>query len=200
MIKRIFNSRFQELLDESRRWKSDWIDKGREEAEVNLWPVLKKETNILRLTNQLHPNQNQYVLFKFISLSNSRSFYVQLVFIFVIIRIKRLGTEISSVQIIPPALVTLQSIVNTARNIRQMDVGELYLPQRELENPELHACHCEYGSSIVQAMTDLQRGEEEKLNESEQMQLPKNISIDENQEINRTNVVGLLGCRGKCRI
>ena len=53
-------SRFQELLDESRRLKSDWIDSGNEEAETDLWPVLKKESNILQLTNQLHPNQNQY--------------------------------------------------------------------------------------------------------------------------------------------
>lgn len=52
-------NRFQELLDESRKWKSDWIDLGREEAEVNLWTLLRKESNILKLTNQLHPNQNQ---------------------------------------------------------------------------------------------------------------------------------------------
>ena len=121
--------------------------------------------------------------------------------LFITIRIKRLGTEISSVQIIPPALVTLQSIVTYAKSIRQMDMGEFNLPQRnerESENPELCIGHCEYGNSIVQAMTDLQRGEEDKLNESEQMQLPKNISIDENQEINRTNGVGVLRCRGKC--
>ena len=55
----IFLNRFQELLDESRRCKSDWISQGREESEVDLWPVLKRETNILRLTNKLHPNQNQ---------------------------------------------------------------------------------------------------------------------------------------------
>lgn len=52
-------NRFQELLDESRKWKSEWIDLGREEAEVNLWTLLRKESNILKLTNQLHPNQNQ---------------------------------------------------------------------------------------------------------------------------------------------
>ena len=52
-------NRFQELLDESRKWKSDWIDLGREEAEVNLWTLLRKESNIFKLTNQLHPNQNQ---------------------------------------------------------------------------------------------------------------------------------------------
>ena len=51
--------RFQELLLESRRWKSDWIDQAREESEVDLWEVLRKESNILRLTNQLHPNLNQ---------------------------------------------------------------------------------------------------------------------------------------------
>ena len=56
----IMINRFQELLDESRKWKSEWIDLGREETEVNLWPLLKKETNILKLTNQLHPNQNQF--------------------------------------------------------------------------------------------------------------------------------------------
>ena len=39
--------------------KSDWIDLGREEAEVDLLPILSKEKNILKLTNQLHPNQNQ---------------------------------------------------------------------------------------------------------------------------------------------
>ncbi|KAK8813792.1 hypothetical protein WA556_000364 [Blastocystis sp. ATCC 50177/Nand II] len=54
------DERFQELLDESRRSKSDWIDSANEETETNLWPVLRKESNILKLTNQLHPNQNQW--------------------------------------------------------------------------------------------------------------------------------------------
>ena len=55
----VFIYSFQELLDESRRSKSDWIDSANEETETNLWPILRKESNILQLTNQLHPNQNQ---------------------------------------------------------------------------------------------------------------------------------------------
>ena len=55
-----FQIRFQELLDESRKWKSEWIDNGREESEVNLVPLLTREKNILRLTNQLHANPNQF--------------------------------------------------------------------------------------------------------------------------------------------
>lgn len=90
------------MLEESRRWKSDWIDLGREEAEVNLWPLLRKETNILRLTNQLHPNQNQFVFFNPFEC-----------------RLKRLGTDNSSVQIIPPAMTTLHSIVQSIKMIRE---------------------------------------------------------------------------------
>lgn len=57
-FQRLFHCRFQELLIESRKWKSDWIDGAREESEEDLWKLLKSETNILRLTNRLHPNKN----------------------------------------------------------------------------------------------------------------------------------------------
>ena len=92
VVREMSDARFQELLDESRRCKSDWISQGREESEVDLWPVLKRETNILRLTNKLHPNQNQ---------------------------LKRLGTEISSIKIIAPALNTLTEIVESLKCIRE---------------------------------------------------------------------------------
>ena len=155
--------RFQELLDESRRSKSDWINQGREESEVDLWPILKKETNILRLTNILHPNQNQYRAM-----------------ISVFCRLKRLGTEISSIQIITPAINTMQDMVSTLKSLRQSCKTLSDEERRPVSLSETPVC-----SLVLEQMSWMQKAEEEKLRLCQDVPLPKNVSIDENQEVNR---------------
>ena len=155
--------RFQELLDESRRSKSDWINQGREESEVDLWPILKKETNILRLTNTLHPNQNQYRRINSVSC-----------------RLKRLGTEISSVQIIAPAINTMQDMVNTLKSLRQSCKALSAEERQPVSLSEMPICN-----SVIDQMNWMQKPEEEKLRLCQDFPVPKHVSIDENQEVNR---------------
>ena len=40
-------------------------------------------------------------------------------------RLKRLGTEISSIQIIPPAMTTLQSIIHSIQDIQNIENTQL---------------------------------------------------------------------------
>ena len=165
--------RFQELLDESRRSKSDWINQGREESEVDLWPILRKETNILRLTNTLHPNQNQY--------SKKHS---------VSCRLKRLGTEISSIQIITPAINTMQDMVNTLKSLRQSCKALSDEERRSVSLSETPICN-----SVLDQMSWMQKPEEEKLRLCQEFPLPKHVSIDENQEVNRLFLSVCSPCR-----
>ncbi|KAK8794222.1 hypothetical protein WA171_003346 [Blastocystis sp. BT1] len=146
------DERFQELLLESRRWKADWIDQAREESEVDLWEVLRKESNILRLTNQLHPNLNQ---------------------------LKRLGTQVRSVLIIPPALTTLNSLVSSLHEVWNSD-GESADSISSLES--------EYGSSVLQQLEIMQESEAEKLQKCKEWSIPQGVSIDANEQVNVVNI------------
>ena len=66
---------------------------------MDLWPLLRGEPNILKLTNRLHPNQNQCVhATELIS------------------RLKRLGTQFHPTLIIPPSIKTLEQRIHRTRN------------------------------------------------------------------------------------
>lgn len=156
VVREMSDARFQELLDESRRCKSDWISQGREESEVDLWPVLKRETNILRLTNKLHPNQNQ---------------------------LKRLGTEISSIKIIAPALNTLTEIVESLKCIRESSKSPDLEERRTSPQSNVSA-----SDLIVKQMEWMQKTEQEKLLLCKEFAVPQSVSIDENEEVNEDNI------------
>lgn len=56
------------------------------------------------------------------------------------------------------------------------------------------------GSSILTTVEQMQKTEEEKLAKTESIAIPRNVTIDENQEINRIRLLLSLLCRRECRL
>lgn len=134
---------------------------------MDLWPLLRGEPNILKLTNQLHPNQNQWTLNADLTS-----------------RLKRLGTQFHPTIIIPPSLKTLEQLVSSLREVQASAEEDSSLSSVSSSEDPSYAEPSLFGSDIVQQMEKMQITEEEKLRICDTMDTPQGIGIDANDEVN----------------
>lgn len=134
---------------------------------MDLWPLLRGEPNILKLTNRLHPNQNQWA---FATALNSR--------------LKRLGTQFHPTVIIPPSLKTLEHLVSSLKEVQTSAEENCSLSTISSSEDPVTTEPSLFGSEIVQQMERMQQSEEEKLRVCDTLNTPQGIGIDANDEVN----------------
>ncbi|KAK8795269.1 hypothetical protein WA588_004117 [Blastocystis sp. NMH] len=127
---------------------------------MDLWPLLRGEPNILKLTNRLHPNQNQ---------------------------LKRLGTQFHPTLIIPPSLKTLEQLVSSLKEVEASAEENCSLSSISSSEDSSYTEPL-FGGDIIHQMEEMQHPEEEKLRICDAMDTPQGIGIDANDEVNVTNV------------
>ena len=100
-------------------------------------------------------------------------------------RLKRLGTQVRSVLIIPPALTTLNSLVSSLHEVWNSD-GESAdsISSREMCCVFAYLVESEYGSSVLQQLEIMQESEAEKLQKCKEWSIPQGVSIDANEQVN----------------
>ena len=74
----------------------------------------------------------------------------------------------------------MQDMVNTLKSLRQSCKALNEEERRSVSLSETPVCN-----SVLDQMSWMQKPEEEKLRLCQEFPLPKNVSIDENQEVNR---------------
>ena len=94
-------------------------------------------------------------------------------------RLKRLGTEISSIKIIAPALNTLTEIVESLKCIRESSKSPDLEERRTSPQSNVSA-----SDLIVKQMEWMQKTEQEKVLLCKEFAVPQSVSIDENEEVN----------------
>ena len=133
---------------------------------MDLWPLLRGEPNILKLTNRLHPNQNQCVhATELIS------------------RLKRLGTQFHPTLIIPPSLKTLEQLVSSLKEVEASAEENCSLSSISSSEDSSYTEPL-FGGDIIHQMEEMQHPEEEKLRICDAMDTPQGIGIDANDEVN----------------
>lgn len=100
-------------------------------------------------------------------------------------RLKRLGTQVHSVLIIPPALTTLNNLVSSLHEVWDSDNGSVSsISSCRFCWVSPYLVDSEYGLSVIQQLQIMQETEKSKLQKCEEWSVPQGVSIDANEQVN----------------